>query len=129
MKKIFVNKDLESFNEEFLKHNATSIEHLLSGAKMMYFLDESRQEKAIAIATRLDETVKDKNVKTLTKVFGALVDGSFGICNTQYEEYRTACHKLFPFTSAFLPPTNEDDSSTIAVNQTTINHDVMANEI
>ena len=29
----------------------------------MYFLDKSRQEKAIAIATRLDETVKDKNVK------------------------------------------------------------------
>ncbi|EPY87256.1 hypothetical protein CB1_000258023 [Camelus ferus] len=34
-----------------------------SGAKMMYFLDKSRQEKAIAIATRLDETIKDKNVK------------------------------------------------------------------
>jgi peptide alpha-N-acetyltransferase len=29
----------------------------------MYFLDKSRQEKAIAIATRLDETIKDKNVK------------------------------------------------------------------
>lgn len=33
------------------------------GAKMMYFLDKSRQEKAIAVATRLDETIKDKNVK------------------------------------------------------------------
>uniref|UniRef100_A0A4X2KTG5 N-alpha-acetyltransferase 16, NatA auxiliary subunit n=1 Tax=Vombatus ursinus TaxID=29139 RepID=A0A4X2KTG5_VOMUR len=129
MQKIFVNKDLESFNEEFLKHNATSLRHLLSGAKMMYFLDESRQEKAIAIATRLDENVKDKNVKTLTKVFEALIDGSFGICNTQYEEYRTACHKLFPFSPAFLPPTNEDDNSPASVNRTTINHDVMANEI
>uniref|UniRef100_A0A7N4P6Q3 N-alpha-acetyltransferase 16, NatA auxiliary subunit n=1 Tax=Sarcophilus harrisii TaxID=9305 RepID=A0A7N4P6Q3_SARHA len=129
MQKIFVNKDLESFNEEFLKHNATSIQHLLSGAKMMYFLDESRQEKAIAIATRLDETIKDKNVKTLTKVFEALIDGSFGICNTQYEEYRMACHKLFPFSPAFLPPTNEDNSSTASVNHTTIKHDVMANEI
>ncbi|XP_036613540.1 N-alpha-acetyltransferase 16, NatA auxiliary subunit isoform X3 [Trichosurus vulpecula] len=129
MQKIFVNKDLESFNEEFLKHNATSIRHLLSGAKMMYFLDESRQEKAIAIATRLDETVKDKNVKTLTKVFEALVDGSFGVCNTQCEKYRTACHKLFPFSPAFLPPANEDDSSTASINYTTINHDVMANEI
>ncbi|XP_074155294.1 N-alpha-acetyltransferase 16, NatA auxiliary subunit isoform X2 [Sminthopsis crassicaudata] len=129
MQKIFINKDLESFNEEFLKHNATSIQHQLSGAKMMYFLDESRQEKAIAIATRLDETIKDKNVKTLTKVFEALIDGSFGICNTQYEEYRMACHKLFPFSPAFLPPTNEDNSSTASVNHTTIKHDVMANEI
>ncbi|XP_068924748.1 N-alpha-acetyltransferase 16, NatA auxiliary subunit isoform X3 [Petaurus breviceps papuanus] len=129
MQKIFVNKDLESFNEEFLKHNATSVLHLLSGAKMMYVLDQSRQDKAIAIATRLDETVKDKNVKTLTKVLGALADGSFGMCNTQYEEYRTACHKLFPFAPAFLPPTNEDNSSAASVSHTAINHAVMANEI
>ncbi|XP_074234345.1 N-alpha-acetyltransferase 16, NatA auxiliary subunit isoform X3 [Camelus bactrianus] len=67
MQKIFVNRDLESFNEDFLKHNATSLQHLLSGAKMMYFLDKSRQEKAIAIATRLDETIKDKNVKDTKK--------------------------------------------------------------
>lgn len=31
MQKIFVNKDLESFNEDFLKHNAASLQHLLSG--------------------------------------------------------------------------------------------------
>ncbi|XP_057642537.1 N-alpha-acetyltransferase 16, NatA auxiliary subunit isoform X2 [Chionomys nivalis] len=30
MKKIFVNRDLYSFNEDFLKHNATSLQHLLS---------------------------------------------------------------------------------------------------
>ncbi|ERE89088.1 N-alpha-acetyltransferase 16, NatA auxiliary subunit [Cricetulus griseus] len=103
MKKIFVNKDLQRFNEDFLIHNATSLQHLLSGAKMMYFLDKSRQEKAIAIATRLDETIKDKNVKTLTKVSEALLDGSFGNCSSQYEEYRKACHNLLPLTSAFLP--------------------------
>ncbi|XP_038166054.1 N-alpha-acetyltransferase 16, NatA auxiliary subunit isoform X2 [Arvicola amphibius] len=32
MKKIFVNRDLYSFNEDFLKHNATSLQHLLSGS-------------------------------------------------------------------------------------------------
>ncbi|XP_075805770.1 N-alpha-acetyltransferase 16, NatA auxiliary subunit [Microtus pennsylvanicus] len=107
MKKIFVNRDLYSFNEDFLKHNATSLQHLLSGAKMMYFLDKSRQEKAIAIATRLDDTIKDKNVKTLTKVSEALLDGSFGSCRSQYEEYRKACHNLLPLTSAFLPAATE----------------------
>lgn len=30
---------------------------------MMYFLDKSRQEKAIAVATRLDKNMRDKNVK------------------------------------------------------------------
>nr|XP_020735412.1 N-alpha-acetyltransferase 16, NatA auxiliary subunit isoform X2 [Odocoileus virginianus texanus] len=127
MQKIFVNKDLESFNEDFLKHNAASLQHLLSGAKMMYFLDKSRQEKAIAIATRLDETIKDKNVKTLTKVSEALLDGSFGSCNSQYEEYRMACHKLLPFTSAFLPTLSEFGSHRAALNHTA-NCDVLANE-
>ncbi|XP_034859176.1 N-alpha-acetyltransferase 16, NatA auxiliary subunit isoform X3 [Mirounga leonina] len=128
MQKIFVNKDLESFNEDFLKHNATSLQHLLSGAKMMYFLDKSRQEKAIAIATRLDETIKDKNVKTLLKVSEALLDGSFGNCNSQYEEYRVACHNLLPFTSAFLPGVNEMDSHSVALSHTA-NCDALANEI
>ncbi|XP_036687169.1 N-alpha-acetyltransferase 16, NatA auxiliary subunit isoform X4 [Balaenoptera musculus] len=128
MQKIFVNKDLESFNEDFLKHNATSLQHLLSGAKMMYFLDKSRQEKAIAIATRLDETIKDKNVKTLIKVSEALLDGSFGNCNSQYEEYRMACHNLLPFTSAFLPAASEIGGHSAALNHTA-NCDVLASEI
>ncbi|XP_046520713.1 N-alpha-acetyltransferase 16, NatA auxiliary subunit isoform X3 [Equus quagga] len=128
MQKIFVNKDLESFNEDFLKRNATSLQHLLSGAKMMYFLDKSRQEKAIAVATRLDETIKDKNVKTLVQVSEALLDGSFGICNSQYEEYRMACHHLLPFTSAFLPAVNEVHSHSAALNHTS-NYDVLANEM
>ncbi|XP_057350387.1 N-alpha-acetyltransferase 16, NatA auxiliary subunit isoform X4 [Manis pentadactyla] len=128
MQKIFVNKDLESFNEDFLKHNAASLQHLLSGAKMMYFLDKSRQEKAITIATRLDETIKDKNVKTLIKVSEALLDGSFGNCNSQYEEYRMACHNLLPFTSAFLPGGNEVNSHTMALNHTA-NYNVLVSEI
>ncbi|KAM9049383.1 N-alpha-acetyltransferase 16, NatA auxiliary subunit isoform 2-T2 [Megaptera novaeangliae] len=128
MQKIFVNKDLESFNEDFLKHNATSLQHLLSGAKMMYFLDKSRQEKAIAIATRLDETIKDKNVKTLIKVSEALLDGSFGNCNSQYEEYRMACHNLLPFTSAFLPAASEVGGHSAALNHRA-NCDVLASEI
>jgi len=94
----------------------------------MYFLDKSRQEKAIAIATRLDETIKDKNVKTLLKVSEALLDGSFGNCNSQYEEYRVACHNLLPFTSAFLPGVNEMDGHSVALSHTA-NYDVLANEI
>nr|XP_042141188.1 N-alpha-acetyltransferase 16, NatA auxiliary subunit isoform X2 [Peromyscus maniculatus bairdii] len=123
MKKIFVNKDLHSFNEDFLKHNATSLQHLLSGAKMMYFLDKSRQEKAIAIATRLDETIQDKNVKMLMRVAEALLDGSFGNCSAQYEDYRKACHSLLPLTPAFLPAGTE-----AALNQTA-GHELLQREL
>lgn len=35
---------------------------------MMYFLDKSRQEKAIAVATRLDKNMRDKNVKVKNAV-------------------------------------------------------------
>lgn len=94
----------------------------------MYFLDKSRQEKAITIATRLDETIKDKNVKTLIKVSEALLDGSFGSCHSQYEEYRTACHHLLPFTSAFLPVGSAAGSPGVALNHTA-GHAVLANEI
>lgn len=51
--------------------------HAISGAKMMYFLDKSRQEKAIAIATRLDETIKDKNVKV--RFFQRLISANLRI--------------------------------------------------
>ncbi|XP_017650261.1 N-alpha-acetyltransferase 16, NatA auxiliary subunit isoform X2 [Nannospalax galili] len=128
MQKLFVNKDLHSFNEDFLKHNTTSLQHRLSGAKMMYFLDKSRQEKAVAIATRVDETIKDKNVKILIKVSEALLNGSFGNCSSQYEEYRKACHNLLPFASAFLPPVKETLSPAAALNHTA-DSDVLACEI
>ncbi|MEE6471071.1 hypothetical protein FKM82_009170 [Ascaphus truei] len=129
MKSIFINKNMKSFNEEFLKSNSTSIQHLLSGAKMMYYLDKSRQEKAIAISTRLDDTLTDRNVQSLTSVLEALLDGSFGSCNTRYEEYRTACHKLFPFTPAFMLSENEDDCINNPMNHSALNHDVLCNEI
>ncbi|XP_028593906.2 N-alpha-acetyltransferase 16, NatA auxiliary subunit isoform X1 [Podarcis muralis] len=129
MQKIFISKDLESFNEEFLRRNSTSIRHLLSGAKMMYFLDNSRQEKAIGIATKLDETMTDKNVKTLTTVLESLLDGSFGVSPTQSDDYRLACHKLFPLASAFVSPTKEDDGSFASINHTAIHHNVLSNEI
>ncbi|GAB1299121.1 N-alpha-acetyltransferase 16, NatA auxiliary subunit [Apodemus speciosus] len=128
MKKIFVNKDLHSFNEDFLKHNAASLQHLLAGAKMMYFLDKSRQEKAIATATRLDETIKNKNVKTLIKVSEALLDGSFGNCSSQYEEFRKTCHNLLPLTPAFLPAANEALGLSTELNLTA-DHKLLTNEI
>ncbi|KAM8977502.1 LOW QUALITY PROTEIN: N-alpha-acetyltransferase 16, NatA auxiliary subunit [Pelodytes ibericus] len=129
MKSMFVNKDMTSLNEEFLNNNSTSIQHLLSGAKMVYYLDKSRQEKAIVSATRLDGSLTDRNVRSLTEVLEALLDGSFGSLNTQYEEYRTACHKLFPFTPAFILSANEEECSSKPINHSVLNHNVMCNEL
>ena len=95
---------------------------------MMYFLDKSRQEKAIAIATRLAETIEDKNVKILIKVSEALLDGSLGNYSSQYEDYRKGSHNLPPFASAFLPAVNEALSPTVALNHTA-DSGVLAREI
>lgn len=129
MQKIFANKNYDTFNDEFLKSKSNSIQHLLSGAKMMYLLDNSRQEKAISIATRLEENLQDRNVKSCTRVLEALVGGSFGSCPSQAEEYRAACHKLFPLATIFMPPISEDDKSSAPRNNGTINHEMLANEI
>ncbi|XP_067848581.1 N-alpha-acetyltransferase 16, NatA auxiliary subunit-like isoform X2 [Heptranchias perlo] len=129
MHKLFAKKDLKTFNEEFLNRNATSIQHLLSGAKMMYFLDNSRQEKSLSIATRLDMIMKDRDVKTCTKVLEALLDGSFGSCESQSEEYRAACHRLFPLAASVVPAANEDGHVTASMMNATVNHETLSNEI
>ncbi|KAG5833095.1 N-alpha-acetyltransferase 16, NatA auxiliary subunit-like [Anguilla rostrata] len=129
MQKIFANKNYDTFNDEFLKSKSSSIQHLLSGAKMMYFLDNSRQEKAISIATQLEETLQDRNVQSCSKVLEALLDGSFGSCPSQAEEYRVACHRLFPLATTFMPPVTEDDKGSTPRNNGTINHEMLTNEI
>ncbi|KAJ8349979.1 hypothetical protein SKAU_G00251090 [Synaphobranchus kaupii] len=129
MQKIFTNKNYDTFNDEFLKSKSSSIQHLLSGAKMMYFLDNSRQEKAISIATQVEENLLDRNVQSCTKVLEALLDGSFGSCPSQAEEYCAACHRLFPLSTTFMPPVTEDDKGSTPRNNGTINHEMLTNEI
>ncbi|XP_023649340.2 N-alpha-acetyltransferase 16, NatA auxiliary subunit-like [Paramormyrops kingsleyae] len=129
MMKIFGNHNYDTFNDGFLKDNSNSVERLLSGARMMYFLDNSRQEKALTIATRLGDELLDRNVKSCTKVLETLLDGGFGSCPLQVEEYRKACHRLFPLATAFTPPVTEDDKGFASRNNSTINHDMLANEI
>lgn len=62
MQKIFVYKNLESFNEEFLKHNATSIQHQLSGLSFYFHA--------------LEKDLSDVNPESLSVVCKARLDGA-----------------------------------------------------
>lgn len=68
MQKIFVNKDLESFNEDFLKHNAASLQHLLSGwclapgVKMFMAKSYSMMKKKV---WQDDQTIREKERNTV----------------------------------------------------------------
>lgn len=67
--------------------------------------------------------------QSCTKVLEALLDESFGSCPSQSEEYRAACHRLFPLATTFMPPVTEDDKGSAPRNNGTINHEMLTNEI
>ena len=51
------------YHKKLCNPNETIIRTILSGARMMYLLDPSSQDKAISIATRLDANLAGCNPK------------------------------------------------------------------
>lgn len=58
MQKIFLNKDLENFNEDFLKRNAASLQHLLSGWCMAPRVKIFMEKSEIMIFTKVWKDVQ-----------------------------------------------------------------------
>ncbi|XP_078602852.1 N-alpha-acetyltransferase 15, NatA auxiliary subunit-like isoform X2 [Branchiostoma floridae x Branchiostoma japonicum] len=111
-KALFGEVDIKQFNANFIKRNSNSLQHLLAGAKMLYFLDPQSQTRALELATDLSENLIDRNVKICIKVYEALSSGAFGKCEEQTETYKTQCHQIFPFARVFMPPKSESDTVT-----------------
>ncbi|XP_035680936.1 N-alpha-acetyltransferase 15, NatA auxiliary subunit-like isoform X3 [Branchiostoma floridae] len=111
-KALFGEVDIKQFNANFIKRNSNSLQHLLAGAKMLYFLDPQSQDRALELATDLSENLIDRNVKICIKVYEALSSGAFGKCEEQTETYKTQCHQIFPFARVFMPPKSESDTVT-----------------
>ncbi|XP_066286330.1 N-alpha-acetyltransferase 15, NatA auxiliary subunit-like isoform X1 [Branchiostoma lanceolatum] len=108
-KALFGEVDIKQFNADFIKRNSNSLQHLLAGAKMLYFLDPQSQDRALELATDLSGNLIDRNVKICIKVYEALCTGAFGKCEEQTEAYKTQCHQIFPFARVFMPPKPESD--------------------
>lgn len=67
-----------------------------------------------------------------TEVLEALRDGQLGEGQQKAAEaYRAACHKIYPYSLAFMPPGYQDNSTTISANGdlSAGEHDDMANEM
>ena len=45
-----------------------------------------------------------------TDVLESLGNGVLGDCKERAEAYRAACHKLYPYTLAFMPPGYEENA-------------------
>uniref|UniRef100_A0A8C9VDN2 N-alpha-acetyltransferase 15, NatA auxiliary subunit n=1 Tax=Scleropages formosus TaxID=113540 RepID=A0A8C9VDN2_SCLFO len=84
----FGDSSPESFNEAFLDQHSDSIPHRLAAAKMMYYLDPSREKKAVELATALDESLNNRTIQICTEVLVSLRDGSLGPCKQAAEVYR-----------------------------------------
>ncbi|XP_067313355.1 N-alpha-acetyltransferase 15, NatA auxiliary subunit a [Pseudorasbora parva] len=109
--KLFGESDPKTFNKNFLSKHANSIPHRVAAAKMMVFLDPSSESMAAELATSLNEPLTGRTIQTCTEVLQALRDGSLGSQQEKYlESYRVACHGVYPYAVAFMPPGYQDNS-------------------
>lgn len=66
VKTLFNNKDYKQLNKEFLETYSNSLEAVLEGSKMLYYLDPKEQVKSLFLVTNLDNKYKDVNIKVST---------------------------------------------------------------
>ncbi|TRY87613.1 hypothetical protein DNTS_005998 [Danionella cerebrum] len=104
--RLFGESNAKSFNQAFLSKHSSSIPHRLAVAKMMYYLDASTQKKAVELAIALDESLNNRSVQH---------NPHFGEAKDTAGMYRAECHKIYPYTLAFMPPGYEENLK-IAVN-------------
>lgn len=62
-------KDANQLNKEYLESNKDSLESVLEGAKMLYYLDLKNQNTALDLITNLDNKFKDVNITVSTIIF------------------------------------------------------------
>uniref|UniRef100_A0A8C2D736 N(alpha)-acetyltransferase 15, NatA auxiliary subunit b n=1 Tax=Cyprinus carpio TaxID=7962 RepID=A0A8C2D736_CYPCA len=95
--RLFGESNAKSFNQAFLTKHFNSIPHRAAGVHTQHF-----------ICTQLFLTI-------CTEVLEGLRDGSLGEAKETAELYRAECHKIYPYTLAFMPPGYEENMK-IAVN-------------
>ncbi|KAM6953228.1 N-alpha-acetyltransferase 15, NatA auxiliary subunit-like [Aplochiton taeniatus] len=128
--RLFGESNPQSFNKNYLSQHSSSIPHRVAAAKMMFYLDNSADKMACELATALDDSLTGRSIEICTEVLDALLDGSLGENQQKAaESYRAACHKLYPYTLAFMPPGYEDNTISANGDLSASEHDEMANDM
>lgn len=75
-----------------------------------------------------------RSFQNCTEVLEAVRDGQLGEGQQKAAEaYRAVCHKLYPYTLAFMPPGYQDNSTTTTISAngdlSAGEHDEMANDM
>ncbi|XP_011499374.1 PREDICTED: N-alpha-acetyltransferase 15, NatA auxiliary subunit [Ceratosolen solmsi marchali] len=113
---IFSNTNAFQLNSDYLIKNSKSLPHLLQGARMLYLLDPTSQQKAISLTTNLDSNLKAVNLENCTKILEALRNGDFGLCEQAIADYTSKCHERFPYATAFHPPESKQQHQQLLIN-------------
>ncbi|KAB0796534.1 hypothetical protein PPYR_10595 [Photinus pyralis] len=103
---LFKNKDVVLLNREYLDTYGNSLEAVLEGAKMLYYLNSKLQSTALGLVTNIDNKYQDVNIKTCKNVLKSLKNGDFGPCDTEIEQFMTSCQVLFPHAIDFRSPSS-----------------------
>ncbi|XP_029918006.1 N-alpha-acetyltransferase 15, NatA auxiliary subunit a [Myripristis murdjan] len=130
--RLFGESNPQSYNKNYLSQHSNSIPHRLAAAKMMVYLEPCSDKMACELATALDESLTGRSIQICTEVLEALRDGQLGEAQQKAAEaYRAACHKIYPYTLAFMPPGYQDNSTSISANGdlSAGEHDDMANDM
>ncbi|KAM4622044.1 N-alpha-acetyltransferase 15, NatA auxiliary subunit a [Polymixia lowei] len=130
--RLFGESNPQSFNKNYLSQHSNSIPHRLAAAKMMVYLEPSSDKMACELATALDESLTGRSIQVCTDVLDAVRSSQLGDGQQKASEaYRASCHKLYPYTLAFMPPEYHDNSTTISTNGdlSAGEHDDMANDM
>uniref|UniRef100_A0A1A8C456 N(Alpha)-acetyltransferase 15, NatA auxiliary subunit n=2 Tax=Nothobranchius kadleci TaxID=1051664 RepID=A0A1A8C456_NOTKA len=126
--RLFGDSNAKSFNQAYLTKHSSSIPHRLAAAKMMVYLDPSMETKAAELVTALDESLSNRTIQICTEILECLRSGVLGDCKEQAESYRAECHKLYPYTLAFMPPGYEENTK-IANGDVSTETEELANEM
>ncbi|XP_029021750.1 N-alpha-acetyltransferase 15, NatA auxiliary subunit a [Betta splendens] len=130
--RLFGESNPQSFNKSYLSQHSSSIPHRLAAAKMMVYLEPSSDKMACEIATALDESLSGRSIQVCNEVLEALRAAQLGEEQQKAAEpYRVACHKLYPYSLAFMPPGYQDNSTTFTANGDLSGgeHDDISNEM
>ncbi|MEQ2181460.1 hypothetical protein GOODEAATRI_011852 [Goodea atripinnis] len=119
--RLFGDSNAKSFNQAYLAKHSNSTPHRLAAAKMMVYLDSSTETKAAELAASLEESLNNRTIQVCIR-------GSLGDCKDHAESYRAECHKLYPYTLAFMPPGYEENTK-IANGDVSTETEELANEM
>lgn len=73
VKVLFANKDAKQLNKEFLERYPKSLEYILEGAKMMFYLDPKNQSIALSLVNNFDNNYCDVNIQVSVRRFCIVV--------------------------------------------------------